>query len=103
MDIVTEANFDDFIDNDLSLVFFWEAWCGLAYDPSCINQLDEFEKETNVKSGKMNLSENPEISIKYHIRMLPTYMFFKQGMPVKTLFGVQTRIELQDAIKDLTR
>ena len=62
-----------------------------------------FEEETGIKVGKMNLSENLESSIRHQIKIIPTYMFFKQGRVVKTLFGAQTHNYLMDAIKSLTR
>ena len=97
---VTEVNFENFIKDDLVLIFFWETWCGLAHDQIYMHYLDDFEKESGIKVGKMNLSEN---SFNYQIKILPTYMFFKEGRVVKTLFGVQTTQYLKDAIKSLTR
>ena len=100
---ITEDNFNQFIKDDLVLIFFWETWCYLAYDPIYMNYLNEFEEETGIKVGKMNLSENLDSSIRYQIKIVPTYMFFKQGIARKTLFGAQTKNYLIDAIKSLTR
>jgi thioredoxin 1 len=70
------------------LVDFWAEWCGpcRAMEPS-INVLasDYFGK---VAVGKLNVDDNPEITMRYMVRGIPTVILFKGGQIVDQLVGL---------------
>jgi thioredoxin 1 len=70
------------------LVDFWAEWCGpcRAMEPS-INVLasDYFGK---VAVGKLNVDDNPEITMRYMVRGIPTVILFKGGRIVDQLVGL---------------
>ena len=61
------------------LVDFWGEWCGPCR--TLLPILDELSKiyKGKVKIIKLNISENPETSMKYGVRSIPTLMIFKNG------------------------
>lgn len=75
------------------LVDFWASWCGpcMALAPT----IDEIAQEQNqVKVGKVNVDEEPELARQYRIMSIPTLMLFKNGEPVRREVGGKSKGEL---------
>ena len=77
---LTKSNFDHevLMSDRPVLVDFWASWCapcrGLA--PT----IDEIAREQEqVKVGKVNVDEEPELAQRYRIMSIPTLIFFKDG------------------------
>jgi thioredoxin 1 len=77
------------------LVDFWAPWCAPCRIVGPI--VDELAKdyEGKLKVGKLNVDDNPETAGKYGVMSIPTIMLFKDGQPVKTMVGAQSK----DALK----
>ena len=87
---VTDANFEEIInDSRPVLIDFWAAWCGpcLAIAP-VIESLAKEAAERFVV-GKLDVDNNPEATMKYGIRSIPTLVIFKNGSEVDRLLGGQ--------------
>jgi thioredoxin 1 len=58
--------------------------------------LDELAKEYDgkIKIAKVNVDENQQVSMDYHIRSIPTLLFFKNGQMVKQLVGAHPKAKL---------
>jgi thioredoxin 1 len=95
MIVLKESTFDEHIAQGNMLVFFWASWCGPCIETS---YLEEFEK-IGCSVGTVNCDENHDLANDYEILTVPTYIFFKDGVPVKKLVGRQTKEALQDAIQ----
>lgn len=88
--IVTNDNFEETIkNNSIVLVDFWAEWCGPCKRMEPI--LKEFESETNIPVGKLNVDENPEKSQEYSVQSIPTMVLFKDGNPVHTITGAMPK------------
>jgi thioredoxin 1 len=76
------------------LVDFWAEWCGPCRMVGPI--LDELAKEYDgkIKIAKVNVDENQQVSMDYHIRSIPTLLFFKNGQMVKQLVGAHPKAKL---------
>ena len=89
MNIFTDANFKtDVLQSDkLTVVDFWAIWC-----PSCLvvgKTLEEISGsyDGKVNIGKVNVDENPEISVNYSITNIPVVLFIKNGQIVDKHVG----------------
>src|SRR5471032_518541 len=69
------------------LVDFWAEWCGpcRALAPTVEQIANDYAGR--VKVGKLNVDENPAITMKYMVRGIPTVMLFKGGQIVDQIVG----------------
>ncbi len=83
---------------ELVLVEFWTIGC----DPCrgmvpIIEELSE-EYSSKLKIVKVNKDENRELSEKYKIVAVPSFLFFKDGESLDKTVGVMTKEELKKKI-----
>ena len=83
------------------LVDFWAEWCGPCRMVGPV--LDELAKEYEgkIKIAKVNVDENQQVSMDYHIRSIPTLLFFKNGQMVKQLVGAHPKSKLVSEIMEV--
>jgi thioredoxin 1 len=89
----TDANFKtDVLDSDkLSVIDFWAEWCGpcRAIGPVIEELAKDYNGKVNV--GKVNVDNNPQISMNYGITSIPAILFVKGGQVVDKLVGAQPK------------
>jgi thioredoxin 1 len=87
--VFTDSNFDsDVLKADkLTVVDFWAPWCGpcLALGPTIDSLSKEYDGKINV--GKLNVDENPNVSVQYGITSIPCVLFIKGGQVVDKQVG----------------
>ncbi len=96
----TDSNFETEVleSNSLVVVDFWAAWCRPCNMLTpLINRLAENYKD--VKIGKINIDENADTPKKYKIAAIPTILFFKNGMIVERITGMQDESKFCDLIE----
>lgn len=90
---LTDQNFEEEVINSDKpvLVDFWAAWCGPCRMLAPV--IDEVAEELgdDVKVGKLNVDENPEMAAKYKIMSIPSVKLFKDGEVVEDLVGLRPK------------
>ncbi|MGV8881389.1 MAG: thioredoxin [Rhodoglobus sp.] len=94
---VTDATFADEVLNsgDTIMVDFWAEWCGPCKAVSPILDAIAEEHSDKIKIVKVNVDDNPELSMKYQITSIPAMKIFRGGEVVKTVIGAKPKQALE--------
>lgn len=83
------------------LVDFWANWCGPCHTIAPAIEEVAAEFEGMAKVGKLDVDNNPHISMQYGVRSIPTLLFFKDGQVVDQVIGVAPKKELAEKLSAL--
>ena len=87
---ITKDNFQQEVvaASQTVLVDFWATWCGPCQMMGPI--LEELAtKHPEIKVGKINVDEQPELAMQFQIDAIPALMVFKGGKAVAQTVGLQ--------------
>lgn len=87
--VITKENFEAEVlkVSGTVLVDFWATWCGPCRMLSPI--VDQVADEhPDVKVGKINVDEQPELAQQFDIMSIPTLLVFRNGQKVNESVGL---------------
>ena len=96
--LLNDANFEqEVLRSDVPVIVdFWAEWCAPCRIIAPIVEQLATEYGEKLKVGKLDVDNNPQVSMKYSIRSIPTLLIFKGGEPVEQIIGAvpkQTIVE----------
>ena len=98
----TQENFDEEVKNynGKVLVDFWATWCGpCKMMAPIVEKLAEGVTSDNIKIGKIDVDENPNLAQEYGIMSIPTFIVFENGEIKNKTVGMQNITALEELIK----
>ena len=97
---LTSENFEEEVlkSEKPVLVDFWATWCGpCKMLAPVISEIAE-EYEGKVKVGKVNIDNEKELAVRYHISSIPTLMLFKNGEVMNMSVGFRPKSDIEKMI-----
>jgi len=92
---ITNQNFnEEVIQSDKPvLIDFWASWCGPCRMIAPI--VEEIAEERNdIKVGKINVDDEPELATRFGIMSIPTLVVIKDGEIVNKLVGARPKNQI---------
>ena len=93
---LTGSNFEAEVKKGVVLVDFWASWCGPCRMLGPVVEALSDEMKGQVKVGKVNVDEQPELSEKFEVASIPTILLFKDGKVIANRVGAANK----DALKE---
>ena len=96
---ITKENFEHEVLQSAKpvLLDFWASWCGPCRMLSPV--VDEVaEERTDVKVGKVNVDEQPELAGQFGVMSIPTLLVFEQGKLVRQAVGARPKASVLDLL-----
>lgn len=98
---ITDANFETEVLNSdkLTVIDFWAEWCGpcRAIGPVIEELSKDYAGKVNI--GKVNVDQNPQLSVNYGITSIPAILFVKGGQVVDKQVGAVPKSVLDKKIQ----
>ena len=98
---LTEENFERLSASDKPMfVDFWATWCGPCRIMEPIVEKLAMKYSDRVVFGKVNVDEEMNISSRYEVFSIPTFMIFKNGQPMDAVIGAVGEASLERLVKN---
>ena len=92
---INKSNFsEEVIHSDRPVLLdFWAPWCGPCRMVGPI--VDEIAQErADIKVGKVNVDEQPELARQFSVSSIPTLMVVKDGMVINQATGARPKSQI---------
>ncbi len=81
------------------LVDFWATWCGPCKMIAPIVKEIADEYDGKILVGKVNVDEEPDLTMQYNVSSIPTLMVFKNGQLVNRAVGYREKDDILKMLK----
>lgn len=98
---ITKENFNDEVRNYKGTVLldFWADWCGPCMMLSPVISEIATEFDGKVKVGKVNVDEQPELSMAFKVESIPLLVLVKDGVIYKQSVGFIPKNQITEMLK----
>jgi len=99
---VTDGNWAEEIEGNegLTMVDFWAVWCGpCRMVAPLVEELAGEYQDKGLTVGKLDVDSNPDTTVRFGVRSIPSILFFKGGELVDKVVGLVPRQHLEDKIQ----
>jgi thioredoxin 1 len=99
---LTSSTFDETVGaSDVPVVVdFWAEWCGPCKMIAPILEELAAEHAGKVVVAKLNVDDNPELTLRYNVMSIPTLMVFKDGEMARRIVGAKPKHALLQELSE---
>jgi thioredoxin 1 len=96
---LTEQNFDRVVSGPKPVfVDYWAVWCGPCRTMDPVVDRLAAKYSDKILFAKVNVDEEMNISSKYQVFSIPTFMIFRNGQPMDAVIGAVGEASLEKLI-----
>lgn len=96
---LTTNEFDNAVEEGVSVIDFWATWCGPCKMLTPI--LEELSNEiTDINFYKVDADNNEDLARRFDIRSIPTVLVIKDGKTIASQTGAYPKVKMRKFILD---
>ncbi len=96
---LSAGEFENFTKEGLVLIDFYADWCMPCMMMAPILEEVCEELDGKIKFGKVDVSENQELAVKFGVSSIPNMTLLKDGKVIEQFIGSLPKEELEKALK----